>query len=313
MTSTVSRRDVLASATAAAAAIALPRLPAAAADDKLATMHIDAHSHVWSPDTDRWPLAKGQTKADLKPPSFTPEELLKLAEPVGVGRVVLIQHSIYHFFDNSYLIDCAKRMPGRFSIVGMIDDTQPHPDVKLKELLPLGVRGLRITPRIRGDRWLEGEGMAALWKCGAETGQAMCCLIDAKDLPGVAAMCAKHPDTPVVIDHFARIGADGVIRDADVAALCALAKHKTVALKLSAYYALGKKQPPYEDLLPMVRRVLDAFGPDRCMWASDAPYQVEPPHTYQASIELIRDRLDGASAGDKEWLLRKTAERVFFA
>ena len=313
MQSTLSRRDVLASGAAAAAAVALARLPAAAADEKLSTMHIDAHSHVWSPDTDRWPLAKGQTKADLKPPSFTPEELLKLAGPVGVGRVVLIQHSIYHFFDNSYLIDCAKRMPGRFSIVGMIDDTQPHPDVKLKELLPLGVRGLRITPRIRGEKWLEGEGMASLWKCGAQTGQAMCCLIDATDLPGVAAMCARHPETPVVIDHFARIGADGTIRDADIDALCGLAKHKTVSVKLSAYYALGKKAPPYEDLLPMIRRVLDAFGPERCMWASDAPYQVEPPHTYEASIKLIRDRLDGASAGDKEWLLRKTAERVFFA
>jgi predicted TIM-barrel fold metal-dependent hydrolase len=63
----------------------------------------------------------------------------------------------------------------------------------------------------------------------------------------------------------------------------------------------------------MIRRVLDAFGPERCMWASDAPYQIEPPNSYAASIELIRDRLDGVSAGDKEWLLRKTAEKVFFA
>src|SRR5438309_8097792 len=54
--------------------------------------YIDAHSHVWSPDVARWPLAGGQTKADLKPLSFTPEELFALAEPEGVGRVVLIQH-----------------------------------------------------------------------------------------------------------------------------------------------------------------------------------------------------------------------------
>jgi hypothetical protein len=49
------------------------------------------------------------------------------------------------------------------------------------------------------------------------------------------------------------------------------------------------------------------------MWASDAPYQVGPGHSYKASIDLVRDRLDGLSAGDREWLLRKTAERVFFA
>jgi predicted TIM-barrel fold metal-dependent hydrolase len=275
--------------------------------------YIDAHSHVWSPDVARWPLVGGQTKADLKPLSFTPEELFALAEPEGVGRVVLIQHSGYHLWDNSYIINCAKRFPGRFSLVGMIDDRAEDPGKTLRELLPLGVRGLRITPRIHGEKWLEGPGMEALWKTGAETGQAMCCLIDAKELPRVNDMCRRHPDTPVVIDHFARVGVDGTIRDAEVAALCDLAKHKRVSVKLSAYYALGNKQPPYDDLIPMIRRVIDAFSLERCMWASDAPYQVQPPHTYAASIALIRDRLTGLSAGDKEWLLTKTAERVFFA
>ena len=285
-----------------------------AADVDLAKLpYIDAHSHLWSPDVGRWPLANNQTRADLKPPSFTPEELLRLAEPVGVGRAVLIQHHTYHGFDNRYLIDCAKQSPGRFVVVGMLDDTQPNPDRKLKELLPLGVRGLRITPRIRGEKWLEGPGMESLWKAGAETGQAMCCLIDAKDLPAVNAMCGRHPSTPVVIDHFARIGVDGTIRDADVAALCDLAKHKRASLKISAYYALGKKQPPYDDLVPLIRRVLDAFGVERCMWASDSPYQLEPPHTYAASIALVKDRLSGLSAGDKQWLLTKTAERVYFS
>ena len=309
----LTRRTLLQSSSAAAASAALPRLAPAADDVQIKEMFIDAHSHVWSPDIDKWPLAKGQTKADLKPLSFTPEELFQLAEPVGVGRVVLIQHSVYHLFDNRYLVACAKQMPGRFAIVGMVDDTAAHPDRAMKDLLTHGVRGLRITPRIRGEKWLEGPGMAALWKAGAETGQAMCCLIDAADLANVAAMCAKFPYTPVVIDHFARIGVDGTIRDAGVTKLCDLAKHKTVHVKLSAYYALGKKQPPHEELLPMIHRVLDAYGPERCMWASDAPYQVELPNTYQASIELIRDRLTGISDGDRQWLLRKTAEKVFFS
>jgi predicted TIM-barrel fold metal-dependent hydrolase len=289
---------------------ALPRI-SLAAPGNIAESLIDAHSHVWSPDTVRWPLANNQTKADLMPPSFTPEELLKLAEPEGVGRVVLIQHHLYHGWDNSYLIDCAKQHPGRFVVVGMIDDNQPHPDAKMKELLPQKIRGVRITPRIRGEKWLEGPGMTAMWKCGAETGQAMCCLINSKDLPAIDAMCKQHPATPVVIDHFARIGVEGTIREEDVAALCALAKHKLTTVKLSAYYALGKKQPPYDDLKPMIRRVLDAFGPERCMWASDAPYQVEAPNTYAASIALVRDRMD-LSDGDRQWLLRKTAEKVFF-
>ena len=48
------------------------------------------------------------------------------------------------------------------------------------------------------------------------------------------------------------------------------------------------------------------------MWASDSPFQVQPPHTYAGSIELVRDRLDFLSPEDREWLLRKSAEAVFF-
>jgi hypothetical protein len=38
---------------------------------------IDAHVHVWTDDTDHYPLAKGFTKADMKPATFPPEELFK--------------------------------------------------------------------------------------------------------------------------------------------------------------------------------------------------------------------------------------------
>jgi predicted TIM-barrel fold metal-dependent hydrolase len=63
----------------------------------------------------------------------------------------------------------------------------------------------------------------------------------------------------------------------------------------------------------MIRRLLDAFGPQRLMWATDCPYQVQGGQTYEDSISLIRDRLDFLSDGDREWILRKTAERLFFA
>ena len=44
----------------------------------------------------------------------------------------------------------------------------------------------------------------------------------------------------------------------------------------------------------------------------DGPFQMQPPHSYKASISLIQSGLDFLTADDKEWLLRKTAERVFF-
>ena len=56
---------------------------------------IDAHVHVWTPDIDHYPLAAGFKKEDMKPASFTPEELFKHTRPAGVDRINLIQMSYY--------------------------------------------------------------------------------------------------------------------------------------------------------------------------------------------------------------------------
>ena len=152
-----------------------------------------------------------------------------------------------------------------------------------------------------------------MFSAGARNRQAMSCLIDPDALPELDRMCTEFPDTPIVIDHLCRIGADGVIRPPDVDTLCAMAKHQNVLVKVGGFYALGNKQSPYDDLGSLILHVVRAFGPERCLWESDSPFQVLGPHTYQASIDLVRERLDFLSAGDKEWILHKTAEQFFFA
>ena len=94
--------------------------------------------------------------------------------------------------------------------------------------------------------------------------------------------------------------------------LCALAKHKNVHVKISAFYAFGAKKPPYLEQIPKTKRLFEAFGPRRLMWASDCPYQLDGENTYAASIALVRDKLNFVTAEDKQWLLRRTAEKVFF-
>ena len=307
----MNRRDAIATG---AAALSLSAVSSEAADGK--TPWIDAHSHIWSPDTKKFPLQPGLTKDDLKPPSFTDEELMAVARPVGVGRVVLIQHSIFHGFDNKTLIDAWQRHPDRFRVVAMVDDRKPKPGERMKKLLKSGVTGFRITPFIRKDQqsdaWLDNPGMHEMWKTAASTRQAMCCLINPEHLPQVAKMCRAHPETHVVIDHFSRIGEDGQIREKDVTALAGLARFKKMNVKVSAFYALGKKQPPYDDLVPMIRRLYDSYGPKRLMWASDSPYQINEKNSYADSIALIRDRIDFLSRSDRQDLLQGTAKRVYF-
>lgn len=273
--------------------------------------YIDAHSHIWTPDTKRYPLGPGYDLSQMDPPSFTVEELQGQMKPVGVNRVVLIQMS-YYVFDNSYMLDAIRQNPGVFSGVAVIDEDVERPDQRMKELKAQGVHGFRIQPKVSDvDRWLDSAGMRTMFRTAAAEQLAMCCLIDPNALPALNRMCTEFPDTPVVIDHIS--GASGVINSDDVIRLCDMARHETVTVKISAFYALGQQKPPYHDLAPLIKQVCDAFGPQRLMWATDSPFQVVNGHTYKGSIDLIKSGLDFLSNDDKQWLLRKTAESVFFS
>lgn len=308
----ISRRDALRLGVIVAGGVGIVMNATASAADDLSTGCIDAHSHVWTPDVERYPLASGFRAAEMKPRSFTPQELMAHARPCGVERVVLIQMSYYRF-DNSYMLNAMRKSPGTYAGVAVIDHHAAGVRDTMRDLKGQGVRGFRIHPAKEPvESWLGSEAMAAMWGHGADENLAMCALVNPNALVPLDKMCQRFPDTPVVIDHFARIGIDGTIRATDLDNLCRLARHKRTHVKVSAFYALGKKQAPYLDLAPMIRRLVDAYGPERLMWATDCPYQVQNGHTYRDSIELVRSRLDFLSDDDRTWMLRKTAERVFF-
>src|SRR3984893_15891124 len=111
---------------------------------------IDAHVHVWTPDTAHYPLAKGYKKEDMQPPSFTPEDLFKHTKPAGVDRINLIQMSYYYprdlsikivnGFDNTYMLDMMALHPDVFVGTAVIDPHADAPEMLMAELAKKKVR-----------------------------------------------------------------------------------------------------------------------------------------------------------------------------
>ncbi|MFO0939449.1 MAG: amidohydrolase family protein [Pirellulales bacterium] len=272
---------------------------------------IDAHVHVWMPDVKKYPIDKSFKLSDMQPPSFTAAELLAHCKPLGVDRIVLIQMSFYAL-DHGYMFDCMREHPGVFSAVALIDHKSDQVVVNAKDLVRRGARGFRIHSQGDADQWPNSPTMKLLWKTAADDGFSVCALINPQDIQHVDQLCQQFPKTRVVVDHFARIGVSGAIEENRLEELCKLARHPNVYLKTSAFYALGKKQAPYHDLKPMIRKVLSAYGAERLMWATDCPYQVQGDHTYKASLDLILQDNEVLSQQEKQHLLRNTAHKVFF-
>lgn len=309
------RRSLLQGGIGAAACSALSTLSLEAhSDERTADLGwIDAHVHVWTGDTRTYPLADGFTKEQMLPASFTPDDLFSHCRPQGVSKVVLIQMNFYTF-DNRYMLDAMEKHPGIFSGVAIIDESSDDVPKQMAALREKGVRGFRLyADRSNVSKWKTSQAMRRMWSAAADLDLAMCCLANSDALPEILAFANTFPKTRVVIDHFARIGIDGTIRDSDLGHLMSFVDRDETYVKTSAFYALGNKKPPYDDLGPMIQKLVTSFGSDRLMWASDCPFQIENGHTYGASIDLIRNRLSFLTSEDKSNLLRNTAAKVFFS
>ncbi len=273
---------------------------------------IDAHVHVWPKPSDDYPLGSKYTVADVVPESFTPDAILKLAGTENVRRVVLIQMSFFGF-DNKYMLECIRKQPKQFKGVAIIDHNAPDVEGTMTRMQEQGVRGFRLYANAQNvAQWDQNPGIDAMFQTAAKTKQAICLLSDPEVLPAIEAMATKYPRTKIVIDHFSRIGMKGQIDQADLNKLCGLSRFKKVFVKTSAFYALGAKQAPYTDLLPMIKQLRDAFTANRLMWGSDCPYQVQVPHNYKASFSLIGTQSPFLNEIEIKAILGRTADEVFF-
>ena len=286
---------------------------------------IDAHVHMWTPDVEKYPLAPGFTPADFWQPSSTPEDHFRYSRQVGKVRINLVQMTWYGL-DHRYILDLIAGDPQTFVGTGMApavcDVSLPGPEKTMVALSRGGIYAFRVrSGRARqafGDisRWLDYPEYERMFAAGAEHNLALSFLIANEDLPDLDRMCARFPETPVILDHVCgcRIR-EGVFPETQVQNLCAMARHPRVMVKLGPFQGLGDGRAPYLDLLPLIERVVGAFGAERCMWESDSggPVRMSDPQTdYPAAIALILDRADFLSDADREQILYKTAEDFFF-
>ena len=271
---------------------------------------IDAHIHVWTTDTEKYPLAPGVAKEDLWRPSFTPEEHFAYSRSVGAVRLNLVQ-MIWYRTDHSYILDLIASDPETFAGTGIIELDDPEPEQTMLELSRQGCLAFR-EPASEFDH----PTLAKLCATGAEHNLAISFNLNVDLLPGLDKMCERFPQTPVILDHVCHVGiGQPDYTEEQIGALLRFARHEKVMVKIGPLQGLGKRQAPYLDLLPLLQRVVAAYGSNRCMWESDSggPLRMQDPLTdYPAYIALIEEHADLLSASDKEYILYKTAEDFFF-
>src|SRR5215813_13691144 len=109
---------------------------------------------------------------------------------------------------------------------------------------------------------------------------------------------------PLIIDHMgltAAMAKDNSI-PAAVDQAVALAKYPNVSIKMSASPAVSLESYPFRDVTVHLRRVFDAYGPQRCYWGTDLTNSFTKA-TYRQRVTHFTEELSFLSEDDKDWVM----------
>ncbi len=264
---------------------------------------IDSHVHVWKHDP-KYPFAPG---AKVPPRDATPEMLLALMKANGVSKTVIIQ-VIHYKYDNRYALSVLKQYPETFRGVCRIDPLDPAAPDRLSYWTEQGFHGVRISPSgdASGD-WFRGPLMPPLWKRCQDLKVPMTVLAPITRMPDIVPLMDRTPDLTLVIDHMADCPID---QPEQLEKLIALKRYPNVFVKISHTWSISKQPYPWLDAQQYVKRLHDAYGPQRLMWATDWPI-LETWTRYDKALTVVRDDMKFLNAEDKQWMLSKTVELVW--
>jgi len=269
---------------------------------------IDTHAHIYAPDERRYP----PIEKPLRPPAGkgSLDHLKQESQAAGVRGVCAIQTSTFYRFDNRYICDSAKANPDWIAGVCTLDPDDPHsPGLLAQSVRDYGLRGMRSIPARDGR--LDHPGVRALWKTGLEQGIVINALIGRDKAAQLHALLRDFSGLRVVLDHCLNLKA-GDDLEPTLAEVVRLAQHKNLHTKLTFIPTGSATGYPCADMHAACLKVIDAYGPDRCVWGSDFPCELWCPKvSFAEHLRIFTHDLplrDAARAS----ILGETARRLWF-
>jgi predicted TIM-barrel fold metal-dependent hydrolase len=268
---------------------------------------IDAQVHVWPPETAERPYIKEDASKPHRPVAFEYPDLLGEMTAAGVDRAILVPPS-WEGYRNDYALEAAQKYPNRFAVMGKVPLNDCASEAKMASWLNQpGMMGFRISFRHAGTHsWLHG-GTADWFWAAAEKYDIPVMVFAPFAVERIGEIAERHPGLRVIVDHM---GLNVQWRGKDLApgvdVLLKFARLENVAVKASCLPCYVDEPYPFPTLHPQIRRVVEAFGPERVFWGTDLS---QLPCPYRQAVTLFTEELDFLSTSDKEWIMGRAIAR----
>lgn len=305
-----SRRSFLTGATATGV-LALAARYTAPTGAQQKRVIVDSQVHLWPANTPERPWLPG-AKPQLPEP-FTIERVVPLMDEAGVDRVVVVPPATVEGERIDYAQEAVKRHPGRFAIMTRIALDKPDHAARLAAWRDeLGVLGVRLNFAGNEAAWLT-DGTADWFWPAAEKARLPVMFLTSGQTSLFAGIAERHPQLTLILDHMG-VGAglrprpnsseslrNNLVPEA-IAQCAALAKYPNVSVKLSSVPLISIEPYPFRDVTPHIRRLFDAYGPQRCYWGTDLTNSFSRA-TYRQRVTHFTEELPFLTESDKDWIM----------
>jgi len=282
-------------------------------------MLVDAHAHLIADDP-AFPFAppSGTVSAAVRDDPMTAERMLDSLRATGVAAAIAVQRAQVYGYDNSYVLDCARRFPDRLRAMCVIDGQAVDAARTVADLAQQGAVAIRLTAPggnrssgPQGSEWFAGAAACLVWAAAADAGLSMCLHIyrwNRDDvLRALPAVCRAIPGVPGVLDHVASVETDQPAPYPGSQQLLSLVDlpqvHvKVTTLNFARILAAGGEPGA------LVSWLAARFGAGRVLWGSDV---TQTPGTHEEMVTTARAAVAGLAEHDAAAVLGGTAARLY--
>jgi len=268
---------------------------------------VDAHQHFWDPQLAEYPWMTDDVAALQRP--FAPDDLQPLLRAHGVAGTVVVQ-ARGSLDETAALLATAEQAPFVLGVVGWIDLTASG---AADTLAGFGDRLVGIRHQVHDEpdaRWLLRDDVQRGLAAVGAAGLAYDLLVRARELPAALETARRQPELRLVLDHLAKPPLASGELDEWAEGVEALSRLPNVTCKLSGLVTEAAPGRPADELVSCLRRALDWFGAERCMFGSDWPVCLLAAD-YGTVLGLVTAALSAASESERAAVLGRTAIEAY--
>jgi predicted TIM-barrel fold metal-dependent hydrolase len=230
---------------------------------------------LFADDQARFPF---HANATYKPAAEPLEKYVEFVRQARIDHSIIVHPEPYQD-DHRYLEYCFEHEPSRNFFKGtcLFDPIAPDTPARMAALArkhPGRIVALRareiqdekLPPPTSGpirDRDMASPAMLAAWRQAHDLGMAIQMHFIPSHAPQIRALASQLKEMPVLLDHLGRAAQGTPAEYEDVLRLSELPR---VFMKFSGVSYSSKDKHPFRDVQPVVRRIFQAFGPDRMLW-----------------------------------------------